>query len=744
MTIVRGATDTRRIPEVVPIVFGSAGFVLGLLGYALAYPADGVPAWQWLLTTLWRAAALFVLQADIDAAHDSGLLALARVIAPAATLSAIYNLCADLIAQHWRRLHLSRLRGHTVIIGAGERGAAFFAHEAQSAPACVLIDANAAVLGHSARGRYFTVHGDARDERVLALANIAHARRVLIACGADALNLEIADRVTSQLGRTRSVGEAAVGVIPAIVVVGIENGALARQLEREDGFARPPSAPGVEVFAFNFARLAAREFLRRHPLVDLAQLRGSERIHLVLVGWSAFIIELLEQLTRVWPVPGWTRPLVHVLVVNAGAVQRELEAMHPEILDGLTLEVVLIELGQSTSLVGPSLMMQLETVTTPVTALVIDQGDDAASAGAALGLRERTLEANRWLAPLFVLLRRRSGPWQLLQQRAEHADPTLRIVPIGAREDLCTFETLVGARLALAKRLHESYREICRRFAAASDSDQPWERLHQTYRQASLRAVDHAPYKLHSAGLYCEFDRATETLQLAPGATLIGDAEALERLAACEHRSWEMERYLEGWRRGPHKDLQRRWNPYLGVPYDQLEEQIKEYDRAQVRALERELQPKAAGSQPGAGTEIQSAFGLTAVARRHTRLGIPHVGAPVAVELERWQASWPELEASRLNTMREHFISLFVASNCATAARMAATVLTALQAHGVAHRLVWVNTGERSFVAPVDAWSQTTWTVAHLPPGVDAVADVDAYLQRTCDQLLRLVPHPPA
>ena len=281
----------------------------------------------------------------------------------------------------------------------------------------------------------------------------------------------------------------------------------------------------------------------------------------------------------------------------------------------------------------------------------------------------------------------------------------------------------------MAKRLHDSYREICRRFAAESDSDQPWERLHQTYRQASLRAVDHVPYKLFGAGLHCELDRA-ETLQLAPGATLFNDAEALERLAACEHRSWEMDRYLEGWRKGPHKDLQRRWNPYLGVPYEQLEEPIKEYDRAQVRALERELQPKSSCSQ---------------AARRHLRLGIPHAGAPEAAQVERWQASWPEMESARLlDARREHFISLCVVSDCAAAACMATTVLTALRARGMSHRLVWVSAGERSFIAPVDVLSQTTWTVAHPPPGVDGVADVDAYLQRTCDQLLRLAPRPPA
>jgi len=757
MTIIRAAVDSRRIPEAVPIALGGAGLVLGSIGYVLEYPGDGSAPWQWLLTTLWRAAALFVLQADVDQAHDNGWLAVARIIAPAATLSAIYNLCANMIAQHWRRLRLTRLGGHTVIIGAGERGSAFFEHESRLVPACVVIDADATVLSSSAYGRQFAILGDARDSRVLALANIARACRVFIACGSDALNLEIADRAAAQLRDAQSLAGTASAPEPMIILVGIESGALVRQLDREDRFARPPNvAPAVELLAFNLARLAARELLRRYPLVDLAQLRGRERIHLVLIGWSSFVVELLEQLTRLWPVPGWTRPLVHLLIADAAAVHRELEVVHPEILAGLTLEVLLIPLGQSTGLVPAPLLAQIETAEAPVTAVIVDQGDDAANVGAALGLRERTLAAGQWLAPIFVPLTRRGSLWQLLEQNADHADPAVRVVPVGAREDLCAFEAIAGARVALAKRLHQSYRELCRQHAAqrpaadqfsGSDSDQPWGRLHQTYRQATLRAVDHVPFKLFAAGLYCEFDRV-ETLELASRATLIADAAALERLAACEHRSWEMDRYLEGWRPGPFKDLQRRWNPYLGVPYEQLDERVKDYDRAQIRALERELQSSGRCNRP---------------ARPHLCLGIAPPGdATAAAELERWLVRWGESRLAVLDSARDHFVSLLLAADCAVSERVAIAVLTDLAARAVEHRLVIMRTPEcrRSAEDYAAALQQSArehrsgpgpalnWTAAHLlvssPPGTAPHSPsreaVTAYLERSCDILLRLVP----
>ena len=50
-----------------------------------------------------------------------------------------------------------------------------------------------------------------------------------------------------------------------------------------------------------------------------------------------------------------------------------------------------------------------------------------------------------------------------------------------------------------------------------------------------------------------------------------------------EHRRWAEERLNRGWRPGPRDDAAKR-TPYL-VPYADLPEAIKEYDRAPVREI---------------------------------------------------------------------------------------------------------------------------------------------------------------
>jgi hypothetical protein len=52
-----------------------------------------------------------------------------------------------------------------------------------------------------------------------------------------------------------------------------------------------------------------------------------------------------------------------------------------------------------------------------------------------------------------------------------------------------------------------------------------------------------------------------------------------ERLAEHTHDTWALRRLADGWRYGPHRDDARKEHPGL-VPYAQLSEAEKEYDRA--------------------------------------------------------------------------------------------------------------------------------------------------------------------
>jgi len=57
-----------------------------------------------------------------------------------------------------------------------------------------------------------------------------------------------------------------------------------------------------------------------------------------------------------------------------------------------------------------------------------------------------------------------------------------------------------------------------------------------------------------------------------------------EFLSQVEHGRWVVERLFSGWRYGETKDVAARKSPYL-VRWEELPEQVREYDREAVRAI---------------------------------------------------------------------------------------------------------------------------------------------------------------
>jgi hypothetical protein len=55
-----------------------------------------------------------------------------------------------------------------------------------------------------------------------------------------------------------------------------------------------------------------------------------------------------------------------------------------------------------------------------------------------------------------------------------------------------------------------------------------------------------------------------------------------------EHARWVEERRREGWELGPQKDVNRKISPFL-VPWGELAESMKDYDREFVHGLPRFL-----------------------------------------------------------------------------------------------------------------------------------------------------------
>jgi hypothetical protein len=201
-----------------------------------------------------------------------------------------------------------------------------------------------------------------------------------------------------------------------------------------------------------------------------------------------------------------------------------------------------------------------------------------------LSLRDRANVEGRWQCPIFVKSETASAPSGLLD-RARPVDHGVRIIPVGLVGHTYRLGNMFGDRQEAARKLHHAYLDgrSQQGLAQARAPSVDWLLLPQAYRVASRRAVDHLPIKLLSAG----YRLSGYPLSTAPEQDVAADPTRVDTLARLEHRSWEIERILAGWRAGPVRDDRRQINDAIGIDYDELDETLgrplREYDRVQIR-----------------------------------------------------------------------------------------------------------------------------------------------------------------
>lgn len=614
------------------IVLGVAAFVLGFIGFHQERPLWGASQeaargfhWSNLLDNLYRTIRLFVFEAErldaravrdlvarADATAGQGYnwyLGIARLLAPAATVAAIVRFGFDYLRGAWRAVAAQRWRGHVVVVGAGEIGAAA-AREIRRAVAgkrrlaVVERDRGArALAGLQARGAHVVI-GDATDEATLRRAGVVRAAHVVVACGGDAANLDIAARVARVAAAAAKAGRDAPAPIVHMQLSAL--GAAAAETFRAGREAPGAAAP---IVAFDLHALAARRLLDRAPIAAFAALRGQPRAHAVIVGLGATGRAVLLQAAQLAWHPLLAAPRFTILDRDAERARAWLAAEHPALGEVVGLDIVAAD-PLALDLAGGDLMPRVAAAS-PVTAVFCCLAGIEDNLALALKFRAAMAAEGAWRAPVFY--------------RARSAAEADLVGAAGARplrfEDAngafgLTAEGLSGADIlneqadALARIVHDRYRAgAAPGEPGEAASRAPWERLAETYRAASRSQADSLRVKLAGGGYHV----AAKTAAAAP---LAFAPDIAERLAAIEHARWCVERGIQGWRRGPARDDRRRRHPDL-VPWDALGEAARAKDRAAVALV----------------PELVAAAGLAGRVRRDVTVilaAAPGAGIPAA------------------------------------------------------------------------------------------------------------------
>jgi len=102
-----------------------------------------------------------------------------------------------------------------------------------------------------------------------------------------------------------------------------------------------------------------------------------------------------------------------------------------------------------------------------------------------------------------------------------------------------------------------------------------WEDLNEAQRDDNRCAGDHIEVKIRAAGLDPKQPNLKEVWAKL-------DSDTLDMLSRMEHERWAAPLWLANWESGPRNDARRIHNNL--VPYDELDQNSKDYDTEQVKA----------------------------------------------------------------------------------------------------------------------------------------------------------------
>jgi voltage-gated potassium channel Kch len=487
---------------------------------------------------LYAAIRLLLLDLDLPPGTEPNeLLEIGRWAAPAGAALATYRGLLRVFASERERWRAHRRRDHVVVVGLGDYGshlARAFRRDGREVTGIELDPGAASVAGLRAAGG-LVVTGDAGDpgQRLLEAARADRARYLVVTCGDDGLNVEIAMRAGALIGERER---------PLTAFVHLDDLRLWPQLK-----ARAVSARGARPYRiefFNVFESAARMLLDAHPPGD----------RVVIAGFGEMGEQVLLHVAQ-------RRPGVQVTVIDANAGERvaRLADRHPRLEEVADVDAVDAEIDRAP-----------EDLLEGIVYVCAERDTDGVAAALALHPAARVRGV-----PIVVVIddeeRRLAG--------ALGTDAGVSVFGVVSRA-LPPGLLVRGTNEVLARAKHEHYLEMERAKGVdelANPSATEWDRLPESLKESNRAFADRIGEKLEAIDCLLVPD------PLATG-TFAFEPEEIESLAQLEHERWRKDLDRDHWVWGEVKDPERKRHPLL-VGWDELPEEEREKDREPVRVL---------------------------------------------------------------------------------------------------------------------------------------------------------------
>lgn len=546
----------RRHFGAILVVVALVSMALGTAGF-LAVDAGIGPA-----TAFYRAVQLFYWNASFGA-EVPWTLELARWLAPLVTLSALSRVAIALFQKRWDHFRARSLRGHVIVCGAGEKGSILEAELRGDGTPVVIIEQDEQRAESLAAEGALVLHGDASMPEVLRRAAAPHAAKIVAATGDDHTNLAIA-MTASELG-VHSIHAHS------------SDPSLCDLYQRHHALASSPAGAGsVRVYNRfrNIARCTLRDFPPESP---------GRQAHVVLPDLGNFGLAFAIELALVGQFIDDRRIHLHIVSPDASRELADFLHLYPGISHCADIDAI----DLASKHLFPRRVASLVSGSTAAFTIFPSLEDESAAFSRGLELLESTAGH-----PCLRLLLPGSGdsPMRPLVERNPELHRRIGFLPSPARtcgREAVIAESLDRTACAIHRNwLAETQSQIANARARGDEAlavrhevkatFKPWEELSEEQKGASRSQADHIPFKIRAAGLDPDTVTKADWEQLPD--------QQIERLARMEHARWAAYYHMTGWTFAAERNDALKRHPDL-VPYDELDEPTKDYDRLAVRHI---------------------------------------------------------------------------------------------------------------------------------------------------------------
>jgi voltage-gated potassium channel Kch len=559
----------RRILDIQWILFlisASIVFALGYWGFWLATRGLGYRPLDLLYFTLQ----LFVLQSGMSVPVNNWQLEFARFLAPLMTLYTL-TFVIWILFENIRKIKLILTRGHVVICGLGYLGPMIAKYFMERNYPVVIIekDPNNRWIEIFRGNGALVFTGDASREEILQKTHAGKASHVYALTGNDNVNAEIAVQCCRLAKATPGSS--------VVCHVHLESQDILK-IFLESGIGALQWGGACSIEFFNLYQISGYCLQKTYPPFSTEE-PDIVVPHILVIGLGRMGETLLVQTVRRWMEREKNGRKIVITAIDREAEQKRelLFWRYPSLPKYCDLNLVTMDVKSVAFFRGDCVRDLAEKV--PFTKVYICIDDNSIGIASALALARNPLLRK---VPIIIRTTYNEGIPRIFETLKENNPEFSNILTFPIVSEPCCLDIIVwGIRELFARIIHDNYRTMRLRQGATPLDDpamRPWHELDEMYRNSNRDQADHIRKKIQEIGcgitVRSDWDEPLSTFT----------NQELEYLAEKEHERWMKEKIAQGWKPGPERNKERKETPFL-IPYDQLSEEIKEYDREAVRQI---------------------------------------------------------------------------------------------------------------------------------------------------------------